>query len=133
MKKMIIGVRMLLGLGFVVFGADGLMRAITGQGFFPEPTNLSPELVTVMTGLMGMKYLFPLAKGIEFVAGLTFLLGRYVNLGIVLLTPVMVNILGINLFVAPEGAPMAIALSIMLVIVIWDRWAYFRPLVVTNR
>lgn len=127
MKKVTLVARILLGLMFTIFGVDGLMRAVTGNGLFPAPAP-SPEMAAVMGGLMGLKYLFPLAKLIELVSGLMFLCNRYVNLAIVLLTPVMVNILGINLFVDRTGAPMAIIISVLLVIVIRDRWAYFRPL-----
>ncbi len=128
MQKITTGARLLLGLMFTVFGLDGLLRAITGNGLFPMPTEMSPEMTTVMTGIVGMKYLIPLAKFIEFVAGIFFLSGRFVDLGIIILTPVIVNIVGINLFVDRSGAPMAIVIAVLLLLVIQSRWNNFKHL-----
>jgi putative oxidoreductase len=119
--------RILLGLMFTVFGADGVMRAVTGNGFFPMPP-MKPEMATVMSGLLAMKYLFPLAKFIELIAGLLLLCNRYVNFAIVILTPVVVNIVGINTFVDASGAPMALVILALLMVVIYSRWDDFRPL-----
>lgn len=130
-KKIVLVARSLLGLMFVVFGADGLLRAITGNGIFTMPAP-SPEMAAIMGGLMGLKYLFPLAKFIEFFSGILLLCNRYVNLAIVILTPVVVNILGINIFVDSSGAPMAIFIVVLLLIVIHNRWKFFKPLVVTK-
>ena len=127
-KKVALFARILLGLMFVVFGADGVLRLLTGNGFFPMPEP-SPAMAPVMMGIAAMKYLIPLAKVIELISGILLLAGRYVNLAIVILTPVVVNILGINLFVDRAGAPIAIGISLLLIIVIHDRWNQFKPVV----
>ena len=132
MKVVVLIARILLGLMFTLAGLDGVLLAFAGKGFMPMPPP-SEAMLAVMPGLMGLKYLFPLAKIIELVAGLMLLSNRYVNVAIIILTPVMLNILGINTFVDATGAPIAIVLSVLLLIVIWSRWSYFRPVVVAKK
>jgi len=127
-KKVVLIARILFGLMFVMAGTDGLLRAVTGNGLFPMP-ELSPAMATITAGFVTMKYLLPLVKILEIIAGLLFVSGYYLNLAIILITPIMVNILGINLFVEPSGAPMAIGLSLFLGLVIWDRWPHFKALI----
>jgi hypothetical protein len=52
----------------------------------------------------------PLVKTIELLCGIAFVSGRFVTLAIVLIAPVVLNILLINIFLAPEGLPIAIPL-----------------------
>lgn len=119
--------RILMGLIFTVFGANGLLMVLTGSGFIPMPPP-PPEVATIMGGFMGTIYLMPLVKILEISGGLMLLSGNYVNLAIVLLTPIIVNILGVHLFVDLSGLPMAIALVIMMSILIKNRWSSFSQL-----
>jgi uncharacterized membrane protein YphA (DoxX/SURF4 family) len=129
MKKLTVLARWFLGVVFVVFGANGLMMALVGHGFIPVPPPAQPEMLTIMSGFMAMKYLFPLVKILEILAGLLLLLNKYVNAAIVMLAPIVVNILGMHLFVDLSGAPIALAITFFLVVLIYDRWADFSPLV----
>ena len=65
---------------------------------------------TFNDGLVAAIYLLPTAKVIELLCGLAFLSGRFVPLATVLIAPILVNILGIHLFLAKEGLPLAILL-----------------------
>lgn len=123
--------RILMGLMFVVFGANGLMMSLTGAGFIPMPPP-KPEMMTVMGGIMGMVYLMPLIKMLEVIGGIMLLTNKFVNLSIVLLAPIVVNILGIHLFVDLAGAPMAIFITLLQIIIIKSRWNSFKPLLSMN-
>jgi len=68
----------------------------------------------------------PLVKSMQILAGLMLLSGRYMNLAIVFLAPIVVNILGVHLFVDRSGAPMAIFITVLLLILIKHRWQYFK-------
>lgn len=81
-----------------------------------------------MQGFMATKYLMPLVKLLEVVAGLLLLANRWVNAAIVLLAPIIVNILGIHLVVELSGAPMAIIIAVLFGIVLKQRWSDFCPL-----
>jgi putative oxidoreductase len=127
MSKVTLGARYLLGLIFLVFGANGLMMIFAGSGFIPMPPP-KPEMATIFGGLFGAVYLMPLVKIIEVVAGVMLLSGRYVPLALTLLGPVVVNILGLHLFVDLEGLPMALAVTIPWVILLKEHWSKFAPL-----
>lgn len=126
--KVACGARYILGLVFLVFGSNGLMMVTTGQGFLPMPEP-SPEMATIMGGFFAMHYLLPLVKTLQVVSALLLLSGKRINLAIVLLGPVIVNILGIHLFVDPSGLPVAIGVTVLWAILLRSRWQYFRPLV----
>lgn len=125
--KLDLASRILLGLIFVIFGSNGLLMVLTGSGFIPAPPP-APEMATIMTGFMATIYLMPLVKILQIIAGLLLLSGRFVNLAITLLAPIIVNILCIHLFVDLAGAPIAIFIVIMLAILIKNRWSSFSPL-----
>lgn len=126
-QKIDLAARILLGLIFTVFGLNGLIMAFNGTGFIPAPPP-PPEMMPIMTGFMAMVYLLPLVKLLEVIGGVLLLSGKYINAAIVILAPIVVNILGIHLFVELSGAPMAIFITILLIILIKNRWSAFRPL-----
>lgn len=126
-QKIALGARIILGLMFTVFGINGLMMTFTGSGFIPMPPQ--PEImVTIMTGFMATQYMMKLVFICQFLAGIFFLSGFFVNAALVLLGPVLVNIVGIHLFVEPTGLPMAIVVLILYLIVLMSRWSDFRAL-----
>lgn len=127
MQKLALVARLLLGLMFTIFGLNGLLMSFTGHGFIPMPPQ--PEvMVTIMGGFTAAKYLLPLVFICQFLSGIFFLSGFFVNAALVLLGPVLVNILGIHLAVEPSGLPMAVVVLVLYVIVLASRWKYFRPL-----
>lgn len=126
-QKVALGARIILGLMFTIFGLNGLMLTFTGSGFIPMPPQ--PEvMVAIMTGFMATKYMLKLVFVCQFLGGIFMLSGFFVNAALVLLGPVLVNILGIHLFVEPSGLPMAMVVLILYLIVLKSRWNYFRPL-----
>lgn len=126
-SKIVLITRILLGLIFFIFGGNGLIMFTTGKSLMPMPPP-PPEMATIMAGFMATNYLLILVKLLETIAGALLLANRYVNLALVLLAPIVVNILGIHLFAERSGLPMAIGVTVMLVIQIWSRWDDFRPL-----
>lgn len=126
--KVDLGARLLLGVIFLIFGSNGLMMVLTGNGFIPMPPP-KPEMAVIMGGFFGAVYLMPLVKLLQVVSAIMLLSGKYVNLAIIFLAPIIVNILGIHLFVDLAGAPMAIFIAILLAILIKNRWSTFRALI----
>lgn len=103
MKWAVIVVRSLMGLLFLFASITFLFKLIT-------PPPLTGAMKTFNDGLVAATYLLPTAKVIELLCGLAFLSGRFVPLATVLIAPLLVNILGIHLFLAREGLPLAILL-----------------------
>jgi hypothetical protein len=128
-SKVVLSSRILLGIIFLVFGSNGLMMIITGAGFISMPPP-SPEMATIMGGFFGAKYLMPMVKLLQVLAAIMLLSGKYINMAITFLTPIIVNILGIHLFVDRSGAPMAIFIAVLLIILIKSRWQYFKGILV---
>lgn len=113
--------RIVLGLVFVVFGANGLLH------FLPEPA-LPAAALPFLGGLASAGYFFPLLKTVEIAAGLLLLSGRLVPLALVVLAPIIVNIAAFHLFLAPGELGMVAVLVAAEVALAWKYRAAFRPL-----
>ena len=98
--------RILLGLLFTVFGANGFLHFIPMQ----PPTGLAGQY---MGALFVSHYLVPVFL-LQLAGGILLLVNRYVPLALICLGPVIVNILCFHAFLAPEGLPMA-----LFVVVLW--------------
>ena len=88
--------RVLLGLIFAVLGMIGLF------GLVEEP-EMGPEAEAFMGALMDTGYLWPVIKVTEIVCGVLLILGLFVPLALVVLSPIVLNIVLFHLFLAPEG------------------------------
>lgn len=86
MKTAVLICRILLGLIFVVFGANVLFP------FLPMPAQPPSDATTFATILMTHKYMAFVAI-IELVSGILLLVGRFVPLALTMLAPILVNIL----------------------------------------
>jgi uncharacterized membrane protein YphA (DoxX/SURF4 family) len=113
--------RLLLGLIFVVFGLNGFLQ------FIPPPPS-PPGAIAFGTALMQSGYLFPLLKTVEIAAGLMLLSGVLVPFALTLLAPIVVNIVGFHLFLAPGGMPIALAVLALELHLAWVHRAAFAPL-----
>jgi uncharacterized membrane protein YphA (DoxX/SURF4 family) len=116
--------RILLGLIFVVFGLNGFLH------FLPQP-EMPPAAMTFFGGLAAAGYMLPLLFGTQLVGGVLLLIGM-VPLGLLLLAPVIVNIFGFHLSVAPDGLPLAIVVALLELFLAWVHRDAFRPLLSSN-
>ncbi len=122
MKYATIIARFLLGLMFVVFGANIFLH------FIPMPPQ-KPSLATDFSkALMESHYMY-VVGALQFFGGLFILIGRYVALGLTLLGPVIVNILCFHIFLEPTGLPMAIIVSALALFLLWRYRENFAGLV----
>lgn len=97
--------RILLGLIFFVFGLIGLLN------LFPPPPNLPEKLQTFTTGLMATGYFMPFLKSVEVICGAMLLSGLFVPLALVVLAPIIINILLVHAFLAPDGLMIAMVIA----------------------
>lgn len=121
MKTAMIIVRTLMGLLFLFASITFLFKLITP----PEPTG---ALRTFSSGLEASRYLMPTVKVIELICGLAFVSGRFVPLATVLIAPIIVNILLVHAFLAPEGLPMAVFLVLANLFVAYHYRESYKPL-----
>ena len=103
MKIAVIVVRSLMGALFLFGSITFLFKLIT-----------PPEQVGAMKvfndGLTASIYMMPTVKIIELICGIMFLSGRFVPLATILISPIIVNIFFVHVFLSTEGLPVAIFL-----------------------
>jgi uncharacterized membrane protein YphA (DoxX/SURF4 family) len=97
MKYVYLILRILLGLIFVVFGADKIHHFIPGP---MPPANSLPGMFMAVAVPTGWLKVIGLT---EFLGGLFVLYGGTVPLGLVFLAPVTINILAFSFLVAGGG------------------------------
>ena len=83
---------------------------------------------TFQEGIKDSVYLMPLAKTVELVCGLAYVSGKFMKLANILLVPVSLNILFINIFLAPEGTPIALFLLVGNLFMIYKDWDSYKGL-----
>lgn len=106
----------------------GLMLFASLSYFFKFGEQPAPvgDMKTLMDGFMASKYLLPLAKSVELIAGLTIISGKFMKIGAVILVPVTLNILLINIFMMPEGIPITAALFVGNLFLIYTNWDSYK-------
>jgi uncharacterized membrane protein YphA (DoxX/SURF4 family) len=109
--------RYLLGLIFLVFGANGFLHFIP----MPPPTGVAGQFM----GALFVSHVLVVVFLLELIPAILLLVGRYVPLALVLLGPVIVNIVLFHAFMAPSGLPLAAVVVILWLLTAWSvRWAF---------
>lgn len=117
-----VAARIALGLIFVIFGLNGFFQ------FIPLPLN--PEKAqNMLMALAQTGYFFPLLKGLEVICGLLLLSGLFVPLALTVLAPIVVNIFLFHTVLAPQGAPLAITVLVLELVLAWSYRTRFAAVV----
>ena len=106
MKIAVIIARVLLGLTFAFFGANGL-HPFLPMG--PMPTGLAGQFIAVFA----QSHWVTVVATVQVIAGLLLLVNRYVPLALALLGPVIVNILVFHLLMNLAGIPPGVVVTIL--------------------
>ena len=106
MKKLHTGTRLLLGFAFLIFGLNGFFQ------FMPNPP-VTQEAGALLGAFAKTGYFFPMIKLIEILVGVMLLANFFAPLATIILTPVLVGITSIHLFLNPAGIPMMIFLHLL--------------------
>jgi uncharacterized membrane protein YphA (DoxX/SURF4 family) len=114
--------RVLLGGMFLLAGVNALLPT----PFFEIPPPPTEEAKAHLKLLAESRYLTAV-KVFEVVGGLLVLSGRLVPLGLVLLTPVAVNILFHELFLVGQAGP-GLALTVLCAALVWAYRSHFAGL-----
>ena len=120
-SKIIHGCRLLFGLAFIVFGLNGFF------GFIPMPA--PPEAGGAYLGALGATgYFFPVLKICEILAGIFILTNIFLNFGLVLIAPILVQIFLYHLFLDPAGLALPIILVVMHLFLTYQNCASYKSL-----
>jgi putative oxidoreductase len=116
--------RILLGLVFVVFGFNKLYIFI--------PATMPPGDAGTWSLLMVHHHWMTVVGVLETIGGLLLLSGRFVPLGLTLLTPIIVNVLLFGLFFAREAVGSGIVVALLALFLIYAYRGYFKSLFVAR-
>jgi len=114
--------RIMLGLPFIVFSLNFFLHFMPNP---PPPPEGSPA--TAFGMLLFTSGYFNAVKVLELVGGLLVISGRLVPLGLVILTPIAVNILFYEIFLVGQAGP-GVPLVILCVALIWVYRPHFASL-----
>lgn len=109
-----------------------LFASITYFFDLMPPPEATGNFKTFQDGLVASVYLMPLAKGVELICGLSYVTNRYVTLTNLVLLPVTLNILLINVFLAPDGIPIALPLFLGNIFMIYRHWNNYKSLFIVR-
>lgn len=109
MKIAVLIARILLGLGFVVFGLNGFLQFL----HMPMPAGVAAQFM----GALFVSHYYVLVFACQMIGGILLLSGFYVPLGLTILGPILVNILTFHATMAPAGLPAAFVWTILWFIV----------------
>ncbi|HUN86686.1 MAG TPA: DoxX family membrane protein [Terracidiphilus sp.] len=113
--------RYLLGLIFLVFGADKFYPFIHSG---PLPAGAAGQFMGL---LMSTKYML-FVGSFEVSGGLLLLINRFVPLALCLLAPVIVNILLVGILMTRLALPPGIVLAVLWILVFFRLRSAFQPL-----
>jgi putative oxidoreductase len=117
--------RIILGCVFVIFGLNIFLQFIHMP---PPPSGPAGDFAKA---LFVSHYLY-VVGALQVIGGVLCLAGRFVPLGLMLLGPVIVNILLFHTLLNPAGLPLAIVVSMLALVVLWQHRAAFAGLVRSN-
>ena len=115
-QKILNGLSILFGLLLINGGLDKFFH------YMPVPEGLPEGLIKDTEALMEIGWLMPLVGLAEVVGGLLILFPKTRALGALIVFPVMVGVLLVHIFVAPEGLPIAIVIWAILGWIIYENW-----------
>jgi putative oxidoreductase len=121
MKIVTIIARLLLGLGFVVFGSNAFLHFIPMP---PIPQTLAGDFTRVF---INSGYATVIGV-LQLISGLLLLIGRFVPLALTILGAIIFNILVFHALMAPEGFPPGIVVTILELFLVWRYREAFIPL-----
>lgn len=101
----------LLGLIFLGAGLNGYVVLFGFEAFAPT----SPAAME----FLGDGYFLALEKGVEIIAGVLLLIGRFVPLTLLVLASIIVNILAFHIFVDSDLLVLALFITVLEGILIW--------------
>jgi hypothetical protein len=113
--------RVLVGLPFFVLGLDYFLKLMS----MPMPT--LPEKAATFAGVLGSTGYMDVVKVLEVVSGGLILSGRLVPLGLVIATPVAVNIMLWDLLLMQQPG-LGVVLTALCGLLIWAYRSHFAPL-----
>jgi putative oxidoreductase len=107
--------RLLLGLIFVVFGLNFWLK------FAPIPPFPEGSQAAAFMGAMYVTGFLAVVKVLEVVGGLLLLTGRFTNLGLAILGPIVVNIALFHFLIVQGAYEMSVFIGVLFLVALAGR------------
>jgi len=114
--------RIIMGLGFLVFGLNGFLH------FIPQPDAMPERVTVLMTGFTKSRYMMPLIFGTQTLVGVLLLINCFVPLALALIAPVIVNIICFHVFLMPSTIAPGIVVAVLELYLAWSYRKTFAPM-----
>jgi uncharacterized membrane protein YphA (DoxX/SURF4 family) len=128
-QKLVTGIRILMGLAFLVSGLNWWFKMITP---YPSIADFAanPPPPDLVGSLIETANMFHLVKATELLAGIALLTNRFVPLMLVVAFPVTVSIFIVDVFVvaSPRGLAMGVGSLLLNSFLLLAYFDHFRPL-----
>lgn len=122
-SKILTVLSILFGLLFINAGLNKFFN------YMPVPENLPEPLAKDTAAFLEISWLMPLVGFAEVAGGLLIMFRRTRALAVLIIFPVMVGILLTNIFVAPDGLPVALVIWGILLWIIYDNRRRYLPII----
>lgn len=124
MKKIILLIlSVLFGLMFVSSGLNKFLN------FMPVPEDIPEKLGQLTNSLMQIGWFMPLLGGVEVLAGILFIIPKFRAFGAVVIFPVMVGIMLTHTLTETSGLPVALALFVINIWVLYENREKYLPMI----
>ena len=122
-QKITFVLSLIFGLFFINAGLDKFFH------YMPMPKDISPSMMSAMTGMMAVTWLMPLIAVAEALGGLLIIFPKTRALGALIIFPVMIGIILTNTVTDASGLPIAAVFAIVLGWIIYDNRAKYLHLI----
>ncbi len=119
-RKLVIAVRVLLGLFMIFSGVGGLMAGNSMQGV--------PEAMIPTMRVFWNTGIFQMIKVTEIVAGLMLVIGLFPQLATIFLAPICIGIIVFNARISPANLPMGAIVTILTIFLGYAYWDKYKSL-----
>ena len=120
MKHIFVASRLLLGIIFLVFSLNYWLHLI------PIPASAEGSMAAgYMSAIYGSGSL-TIVKVLELIGAVLLLSGRFVNLGLTLLGPIVLNILLFHVLIAQDNRILPVIITVLALITLLGRKNYLR-------
>lgn len=120
-EKLVLAVRVLLGLGLIMFGSNKFLH------FMPMPQML-PAAGEFMGALVKTGYIMPIVAVVQILSGISFLTNKFVALMAVVLFPVMLNAFLVHAVLDPGGVGGALVVTLLNITLLWANKSKYEPM-----
>lgn len=122
-QKITFVLSLIFGLFFINAGLDKFFH------YMPMPKDISPSMMSAMTGMMAVTWLMPLIAVAEALGGLLIIFPKTRALGALIIFPVMIGIILTNTVTDASGLPIAAVFALVLGWIMYDNRAKYLHLI----